>query len=176
MVKLLRRSGDSALSGATAFDERLSVPWWWWLPALFVVALVAFEVNLGHPGVPIWLPVVLAVPLVAWGLLRLGGTRVRVDPVGPRGAGERSLRVGPATLPLGLAGEVRVIEAADKQRALGPDLDPSAYLVHRWWVRRMVRVDVTDPDDPTPYWLFSVRDPERLLACLTEKPDGQENA
>lgn len=174
-MKLLRRSGDSALSGATAFDERLSVPWWWWVPALFVVALVAFEVNLGHPGVPIWLPVVLAVPLVAWGLVRLGRTRVRVDAARPGAAGERSLRVGPATLPVGLAGAARVVEAADKQQALGPDLDPSAFLVHRWWVRRMVRVDVMDPADPTPYWLFSVRDPERLLACLAHKPDEPDN-
>ena len=95
-----------------------------------------------------------------------------MDAAWPGGTGERSLRVGPAVLPLGLAGAARVVGAADKQQALGPDLDPSAYLVHRWWVRRMVRVEVADPKDPTPYWLFSVRNPERLLACLANGPDG----
>lgn len=142
------------------------MPRWWWVPALLVVGLVAFEVNLGHPGVPIWLPVVLAVPLVAWGLHRLGRTRVRLDGPETGGTGERSLRVGPATLPVRLVGGVRLIDAGDKQQALGPDLDPAAYLVHRWWIKRMVRVEVADPEDPTPYWLFSVRNPRRLLEQL----------
>jgi hypothetical protein len=29
-----------------------------------------------------------------------------------------------------------------------------------------VRLEVTDPDDPTPYWIFSVRDAEALVAAL----------
>jgi hypothetical protein len=27
-------------------------------------------------------------------------------------------------------------------------------------------VDITDPSDPTPYWLFSTRKPEELVAAL----------
>jgi hypothetical protein len=30
----------------------------------------------------------------------------------------------------------------------------------------LVRLEVTDPADPTPYWVFSVREPDRLLAAL----------
>ncbi|HEY4419427.1 MAG TPA: DUF3093 family protein [Pseudonocardia sp.] len=29
-----------------------------------------------------------------------------------------------------------------------------------------MRVEVTDPDDATPYWVFSVRNPEALVAAL----------
>jgi hypothetical protein len=163
-VTLLRRSGDSALSGAAGFDERLTVPWWWWVPALGVVGLVAFEVNLGHPGVPLWLPVALGAPLVAWGLHRLGRTRVSL--VGRSGKDEPTLRVGRASVPVGLTGAVRVIDKGDKQQALGPDLDPAAFLIHRWWVGPLVRVQLEDPADPTPYWLFSVRHPERLVRRL----------
>jgi hypothetical protein len=30
----------------------------------------------------------------------------------------------------------------------------------------LVRLEVTDPDDPTPYWVFSVREPDLLIAAL----------
>ena len=43
-----------------------------------------------------------------------------------------------------------------------------AYLMIRAWIRRVVRIEITDPDDPTPYWVFSVRDAPGLLAALKE--------
>jgi hypothetical protein len=30
----------------------------------------------------------------------------------------------------------------------------------------VVRIEVLDPDDPTPYWVVSTRHPERLIAAL----------
>ena len=30
----------------------------------------------------------------------------------------------------------------------------------------MVRIEITDPSDRTPYWLTSTRHPEQLLAAL----------
>ena len=33
----------------------------------------------------------------------------------------------------------------------------------------MVKIDITDPSDPTPYWLTSTRRPEELVAALTGK-------
>ena len=41
----------------------------------------------------------------------------------------------------------------------------SPHLV-RPYVRRGVLVRVTDPDDPTPYWLVSSRHPRTLAAAL----------
>ena len=46
------------------------------------------------------------------------------------------------------------------------ELDPAALVLHRVWVGPLVRVEVTDPDDPAPYWIFSVREPDRLLTVL----------
>jgi hypothetical protein len=148
------------------FDERLSVPWWWWPPALGVVLLVAFEVSLGHPGVPGWLPVALLAPLVAWWLVRLGAAHVTLV---ESSTGERHLRVGSARLPVSLIGTAEPVAAAEKREVLGPALDPAAYLVHRAWVGPMVRISVEDSGDPTPYWLFSVRQPEKLLHLLARK-------
>jgi Protein of unknown function (DUF3093) len=140
------------------FDERLSVPWWWWFPALGVAALLAAEVHMGYPGVRAWAPYLLLAPLVAAALVGLGRSRVRVD------GGE--LWVGRAHVPLRFVGEVEVISRDGKRQALGPGLDPAAYLLHRAWVGPMLRVRLTDPDDPTPYWIFSTRRPEQLRALL----------
>ncbi len=158
-----RRPARPAPSGTRGFDERLSVPWWWWLAALGVVLLVAFQVWLGHPGVPVWLPVALVAPLTAWALIRLGSARVTLT---DDGHGERTLRVGPARLPVRLVDSAQRIDRPAKQAALGPDLDPAAFVLHRAWIGPMVRVVLADPRDPTPYWLFSSRQASRLAELL----------
>jgi hypothetical protein len=33
----------------------------------------------------------------------------------------------------------------------------------------LLRIEVTDPDDPTPYWVISVREPEKLAAVLSAR-------
>ena len=56
------------------------------------------------------------------------------------------------------------IPRSAKSAALGRQLDPAAYVVHRGWVGPMVLVVLDDVDDPTPYWLLSSRHPERVLS------------
>ncbi|MGH4013730.1 MAG: DUF3093 domain-containing protein [Pseudonocardiaceae bacterium] len=148
----------SAPGAEPAFDERLRVPWWWWPLGLGVAGLLAAEVHMGYPGVRAWLPYLVTVPLAVAILIRMGKHRVRVC------AGE--LQVGPAHLPLRHLGPVRVIPPADKRRALGPELDPAAFVLHSAWVGPLVRVELTDPQDPTPYWIFSVRRATDLAALL----------
>lgn len=149
---------QAATSGTSGFDERLSVPLWWYLPVIGVAVLLGAEVHMGYPGLRSWLGYALTVPLFVAGLFWLGRSRVRVH------GGE--LRVGTAALPLRYVGRTEIVPKADKQRALGPDLDPSAFFLHRGWIGPVVRVEITDPDDPTPYWIFSVRNPEGLVAQL----------
>jgi len=148
----------SATSGVPAFDERLSVPWWWYVPVVGVGVLLGAEVHMGYPGVRSWIGYVVFVPLFVAALWSLSRSRVRVQ------GGE--LRVGPAVLALRHVGRVEVVDRRDKQPALGPELDPAAFVLHRGWVGPLVRLEVTDPDDPTPYWIFSVREPDRLLTAL----------
>jgi hypothetical protein len=147
-----------ATSGAPRFDERLSVPWWWYLPAVGLAVLLGAEVHMGYPGLRSWLGYAVTVPLMLAALVWLGRVRVRVT--------DDELQVGDATLPLRQVGRIEVVAPADKQVALGPELDPAAYLVHRAWVGPVVRVEVTDPASPTPYWIFSVRRPDELVEVL----------
>jgi hypothetical protein len=143
---------------ATGHAERLYVPWYWWLPPLLAAGLLAAEVHLGYPGVRAWLPYVLLLPLTALLIWRSGRAPVRIE------GGE--LHVGDAHLPLEHAGTVEVFSAKEKRKVLGPRLDPAAYVLHRGWVGPTVRVEVSDPEDPTPYWVFSTRHPERVAALL----------
>jgi hypothetical protein len=155
-------SGRAATSGRSAFDERLTVPLWWYLPAIGVAVLIGAEVHMGYPGIRAWIGYAITVPLVVLALYWLSRTRVRVV--------DGELRVGDEVLPLERVGRVEVVPAARKQAALGPELDPTAHLVHRPWIGPVVRVEVRPgddaPGDRTPYWIFSVRDTDGLVAAL----------
>lgn len=143
--------------------ERLGLPWWTWPPGLLVAALLALEITMALPAVPLWIPYAVLLPLAAVVLWRLGRMHVGVGP-GPDG--EDEIWAGPAHLPTRLVGRTDVVRGEDKRAALGPQLDPAAYVLHRPWVAAAVRLEVIDPDDPTPYWVISTRRPERLLATV----------
>jgi Protein of unknown function (DUF3093) len=153
-----------ATSGTPRFDERLSVPLWWYLPALGLAVLLGAEVHMGYPGVRSWIGYAITIPLCLGALVWLGHVRVRVH--GDKDTGE--LRAGEARLPLRYVGHVDVVPREGKQAALGPELDPAARLVHRAWIGPVVRIEVTDPDDDTPYWIVSTRDPDALVRALCQ--------
>jgi hypothetical protein len=123
-----------------------------------MATLLAAEVHMGYPGIRAWLPYLLMVPLAGLVLAFMGRHRVALR------SGE--LRVGPARIPVHYLGQPEVIYPNAKRRALGPDLDPAAFVVHAGWVGPMVRIAITDPADPTPYWIFSVRRADELAALL----------
>jgi hypothetical protein len=123
-----------------------------------VALLLAAEVHMGYPGIRAWLPYVLVVPLVGAVLGFMGRHRVTLR--------NGELRVGPARIPVHHLGKPEVIYPQAKRRALGPDLDPAAFMLHAGWVGPVVRVAIADPADPTPYWIFSVRGADELAALL----------
>lgn len=172
-MKSPRGATTAAPSGRLRFDERLAAPLWWWLPALVIIALVYLDVRLGHPRWPDWPVVVLLVPLAAFAFHRIGRARVTVR---EDDAGQTELRVGAATLPCRFVAQVGPVTAEGKQQALGPDLDPAAYVLHKAWVGPLVRVTLRDPTDPTPYWLFSTRRPAALVECIRASLNSDRGA
>ncbi|HEX8934715.1 MAG TPA: DUF3093 domain-containing protein [Pseudonocardiaceae bacterium] len=148
------------------FTERLAVPLWWWPLAFGVAILLAAEVHMGYPGVRAWLPYLVTVPLAGVVLWWMGRHRVVL-----RGG---ELQVGPARISLRYLGPIQVICPNAKRHALGPGLDPAAFVLHTGWVGPTLRITVTDPADPTPYWIFSVRRAEKLAellrSCSNELP------
>lgn len=147
---------------AARYTERLFVAWWGWPLPLVVAGLLAAEIHMAFSALPPGVAYAVLLPL-AVGLLLLAG-RTTIQVVSAPDGGE--LHVADARLPLRFAGEVEVIAKQDKRRAMGPDLDPAAFLVHRPWIGTLLRVRLTDENDPTPYWLFSTRHPESVAAAI----------
>jgi hypothetical protein len=119
-------------------------------------ALLAFLVA----GLGIW-AYVLGGSLLAFNVgvfLSYGGAYVEV-----RGG---VLYAGRAHIPLALLAEPRALDGDEVRLALGVDADARAYLLVRPYIRRGVLVRVSDPADPTPYWLVSSRHPRTLAAAI----------
>lgn len=139
-------------------SERLVLPWWLWVPAWGVAALLAAELHMGGAGLRAWLPYAVLLPATTALLWWLGRIRIAVE------SGE--LRVDDARLPLRHVAQVVPLDAAGKREILGPSAHPLAFVVQRPWVPGVVQVVLDDPADPTPYWIISSRRPERLAAAL----------
>jgi hypothetical protein len=148
------------------YRERLWVPWWWWLPGFGLAVIVSYEVNLGIRSLPVWVPYAILLPVAAAALVWLGRVEVRVISTSTDDGAETELLVGSAHLPVSVISRSAEVPRSAKSAALGRQLDPAAFVVHRAWVGGMILVVLDDPDDPTPYWLVSCRRPDRVLAAL----------
>lgn len=138
--------------------ERLTVPWWSWLAALALTALVSAEVRLGAPGVATLVPYAVLLPLAGVALGWLGRAVVTVS--------DGELRVDDAKLPVRFVGSVTVLDATARRDVLGPYAEPYAFVVQRPWIAGAVQVHLDDPADPTPYWVVSSRRPAELAAAI----------
>ena len=155
-------SDTRATAQTVRYRERLWVPLWWWLPGLGVAALIALEVDQGVQALPGWLAYAVLLPVAAVVLVAMGRTELRVVDEG----GTAELWVGNAHLPASVVSRAAEVPRSAKSAAMGRQLDPAAYVVHRGWVGPMLLLVLDDPDDPTPYWLISAKHPDKVLAAL----------
>ncbi|MGW0158410.1 DUF3093 domain-containing protein [Mycobacterium sp. NPDC003323] len=159
-------SDTRAITQTVRYRERLRVPWWFWLPGLGLAALIAAEVNMGVEALPDWVPYAVLLPVAAAVLMWMGRMEIRVVQNGSASDPAVELWAGPAHLPVNLIARSAEVPRSAKSAALGRQLDPAAYVLHRAWIGPMVLIVLDDPDDPTPYWLVSCRHPDRVLAAL----------
>ncbi len=80
---------------------------------------------------------------------------------------DTELVAGKARLPLSLVGAVSGFAGDDARLERGPQLDARAWLQIRGWVDPVLKVEVSDPKDPTPYWLLSTRRPDALASAIS---------
>jgi len=148
---------SSRATGPT-YAERL------WLGPLGWVLLVAFAAMMLVAFVPVDLRVAGAVGVVvlAVGAVVLTGAAPRVE------VRDGTFRAGGAHIPLAVLGPAVPLDATATRAELGPRLDARAHLCLRGWIHTAVRVEVQDPQDPTPYWIVSTRRPAELAAALND--------
>lgn len=140
------------------YAERLFVPLRWWVQATMLVATFWLALVVAVPAIAAFGITAAIAALVAAGFLRYGSMPVRVA--------DGELRAGRAHLPLAYVGEVTPLDKEETRLLAGRDANAHAYLAMRPYVKRAVRVEVTDPADPAPYWLVSTRRPKQLAAAL----------
>jgi hypothetical protein len=138
------------------YREKLwPTPWIYAATLLLVPASVLVLAPVSMPagiatGVILYLAVIAALSLTA--------PVIEVD--------EGMLRAGRAEISLAYTGEAVPALEGDARIERGTGLDARAFLVIRGWVQPVVKVPITDPSDPAPYWLLSSRRPKELAAAI----------
>ena len=77
-----------------------------------------------------------------------------------------SVRVGRATIERQFIGEVTGYRGDEAFKQRGQKLHGLAFMNLRGWLDAVVKLEVVDPRDQTPYWLTSTRRPEELTRAL----------
>lgn len=138
-------------------DERLSAPRsWWGIAALTGLACALTLLPLGT--LPMLAGLVGGTALAALLVSSYGSAHVRVV--------NGSLAAGEARIPVAALGEPEVLEAEEARAWRTYKADVRAFMVMRSYVHTAVRVEVTDPADPTPYVYVSTREPQALAAAI----------
>lgn len=139
------------------YRERLWPAWWVFLATALVIpaSLLVF--------LPISQVAGVVVAIVLYGAIVV--TLLATTPVIEVDDG--MLRVGRAQIERSFVGAVTAHHGMDAVAERGTRLDARAWLMLRGWAPDVVRIEITDDADPTPYWLVSTRRPEELVAALT---------
>lgn len=142
---------------ASPYEERLTAPRSWWLISLLVGLAMALIV-LPYGLLPMLGGLVGGTAVAAVAASAYGAVRIRVV------AG--SLIAGEATIPVAALGEAEILDAEEARAWRTHKADPRAFMLLRSYIPKALRIEITDPDDPTPYVYLSTREPERLVAAL----------
>ncbi|MEU9331855.1 DUF3093 domain-containing protein [Streptomyces sp. NPDC048290] len=144
---------------ATPYEERLTAPKSWW-------------------GISLLVGIGLALTLLPFGTLALlgglvGGTAVAA--VAASSYGSIRIRVvggalvaGEAKVPVTALGETHVLDREEARAWRTHKADVRAFMLLRSYIPTAVRIEITDPEDPTPYLYLSTRHPQRLVEAVRE--------
>ncbi|MEU0344493.1 DUF3093 domain-containing protein [Streptomyces bobili] len=142
---------------ATPYDERLTAPRSWWFIS-FLVGVAFALILLPFGTLPLLGGLVGGTAVAAVAASSYGSMRIRV--VGD------SLIAGEAKIPVAALGEAEVLDAEEARAWRTCKADTRAFLLLRAYIPTALRVEVTDPSDPTPYLYLSTREPQRLAEAL----------
>ncbi|WP_432192878.1 DUF3093 domain-containing protein [Streptomyces sp. bgisy027] len=142
---------------AAPYEERLTAPRSWWLIS-FLVGLSLALILLPFGTLPMLAGLAGGTAAAAVVASSYGSVRIRV--VGD------SLIAGEAKLPVRVLGEAHVMDSEEARAWRTHKADTRAFLLLRAYIPTALRVEVVDPEDPTPYLYLSTREPERLAEAI----------
>ena len=135
----------------------------WASPALFIATALVIPASL-----LVFFPIDLLVGIVVAGVLYAGCVLLLIVGSPAIDITDTELRAGNATLPLSSISGATAYRGTEARAERGPRLDARAWLSIRGWVDPVVRIQLDDADDPTPYWLLSTRRPEEIVQVLDQ--------
>ncbi|MEW2528255.1 DUF3093 domain-containing protein [Streptomyces sp. NPDC047071] len=139
------------------YEERLTAPRSWWLVSV-LVGIATGLIALPFGTLPFLGGLVAGTALAAVLTSSYGSVRIRVV------AG--FLVAGDAKIPLTALGSAQALDAAEARAWRTHKADPRAFMVLRSYIPTALRVEITDPEDPTPYVYVSTRNPQALAKAL----------
>ncbi|MFB7161859.1 DUF3093 domain-containing protein [Streptomyces sp. NPDC056121] len=139
------------------FEERLTAPRSWWLVSL-LLGIACALIMLPFGTLPLLGGLVGGTAAAAVVTSSYGSVRIRVV--------ADSLVAGDAKIPLSALGDAEILDAEGARAWRTHKADPRAFMLLRSYVPTALRVDVIDPQDPTPYVYLSTRDPKGLAKAL----------
>lgn len=76
---------------------------------------------------------------------------------------EAGVSVGEITVPLQFVSKITKIDPSEAFAARGVNLSPGAFTKFQMGVNSLVKIDLNDPDDKTPYWLIATKNPQGVV-------------
>lgn len=140
------------------YQEKLDPAWWMWL--LFLGLGVTVLISLAP--IALWLGIVAGAAALGAAAVIAYSRASRIVVTG------EALQVGRARIERRFVGTVEAFtDSEDVRRVRGPELDARSFMNFSGSASGMCRIEITDPVDPTPYWLTSTRRPHELAEALT---------
>jgi hypothetical protein len=124
------------------------------LPVSLILVALPFSEIAAFGLAAISIPIVFALTWVAAPLIAITSTH---------------LHVGKVSIERIHLGSVGVIPTTDAFKERGFKLDSRAYTRFQIGVRELVKIEIKDQLDPTPYWLIATRNPEVIAALLNKR-------
>ena len=139
------------------WEENIRWPWW------LTLMILGLDLSI---IIAIWAGLGNAAALIAAGstilftcyLFFITVLRTRVE-------GEY-LSVGRARIEKKYLGKVITLSIDEFRHLRGAGINPGAFHAFRFWIKRGVKIEINDPQDPTPYWLVSSKGPEQFAEAL----------
>ena len=142
----------------TIYRERL-----WPAPWLFISTALVIPASL-----LVFLPINTTAGIVVAIVLYLGIVTILLLSTPAISVTDSEFVAGKARVPLSVVGEVTGWSHDDARLERGQRLDARAYLLIRGWIDPVVRIQLVDEHDPTPYWLVSSRRPADVIDAISE--------
>lgn len=149
-------ASNTPSDAAVLYNEKLWPNFWMWL----------VSAGLSSAGILVFAPISMGAGVTAAVVLFVIIAVLLILSTPSITVTGSTLRVGRATIERRFLGSAEAFRGKEATAERGTRLNGLAFLCIRGWIDPVVRIEITDPSDRTPYWLTSTRHPEELLAAL----------